>query len=186
MNRILAFIAVSLALFAGACSSSTDSSSSGANFRANLTDAPMMGMQAVNVTITNVRVHQSAAAAPNASGWVDLAVTAPMPVNMLSIQGVLYELCTAILAPGHYQQVRMTVQQNVGATPPYHNSVMTMDGAVHPLTMPADMKVVHSFVIGDGTTTEVTLDLQVQQSMHQSGNGAYFMTPVVGASSMTK
>jgi ABC-type uncharacterized transport system YnjBCD substrate-binding protein len=146
----------------------------------------MMSMQAVNVTITNVRVHQSASAGPADAGWVDLPVTAAMPVNMLSIQGKLYELCTATLGAGHYQQVRMTVRQNAGAAPPYHNSVMTMDGAVHPVTMPADMKVVHSFVVADGTTTDLTLDLQVQQSMHQTGGGTYFMTPVIGASSMMK
>jgi hypothetical protein len=186
MNRILACIAVSLALVAGACSSSSNDSGAGANFRVNLTDAPMMGMQAVNVTITGVRVHQSASAGPGDAGWVDMPVTAAMPVDMLSIQGKLYELCSTNLPAGQYQQVRMTVQQNAGAAPPYHNSVMTMDGVVHPMAMPADMKVVHSFVVTDGTTTELTMDLQVAQSMHQQGNGQYFMTPVVGASSTMK
>jgi hypothetical protein len=194
MKKLLAFAATLALISIASCSSSTNSSDAvnsggmgnGVNFRVNLTDAPMMSMQAVNVTISAVRVHESADAASDAAGWREIPVTAPMPVDMLRIQGVLYELCTATLPAGRYQQVRLVVRQNDGATPPYHNSAMTMDGVVHPVAMPAEMKIVHSFVVADATTTDLTLDLQVQQSMHQRGNGEYFMTPVIGASSMMK
>ena len=187
MRRVMSFIAVLLAVVPGACSSGGGGGGSDVNLRVNLTDAPMMGMKAVNVTITNVRIHQSADAAPGAAGWRDLPVTAAMPVDMMQISGgVLYELCSANLEAGHYQQVRLVVRQNAGAAPPYHNSVMTMDGAMHPLAMPGEMKVVHSFVVAPGTTTDLTCDLHVDQSMHQRGNGDYYMTPVLTANSTTK
>jgi len=183
MNKALVCCAAALALFAGACSSS---SSNDANFRVNLTDAPMTGVQAVNVTITAVRVHQSSGAASDAAGWRELPVTAAMPVDMLRIRGLLYELCTATLTPGNYQQVRLVVRQNAGDAPPFRNSVTTADGAVRPLEMPDDMKIVHSFTVADGTTTDLTLDLKVAESMRQRGNGEYFMQPVIGASSVMR
>jgi len=139
------------------------------------------------VTVAAVRIHQSADAAPGAAGWQEIPVTAAMPVDLMRMRGgVLYELCTANLGTGHYQQVRLVVMPNTGATPPYNNSVMTMDGTMHPVDMPGDIKIVHSFNVAVGTTTELTLDFNAGLSMHQRGNGSYFMQPVVSATSMMK
>jgi hypothetical protein len=181
MRRILSCIAVLLAVLPGACSGGGDGGD--ANLRVNLTDAPMMGMRSVNVTVTNVRIHQSADAGADAAGWRDLPVTAPMPVDLMRIRGVLYELCSASLDAGHYQQVRLVVRQNAGTMPPYQNSATTMDGAVHPVDMPGEIKIVHSFTVATGTTTDLTLDFIAEQSVHQRGNGEYYMQPVIHPSS---
>jgi hypothetical protein len=199
MNRTLACIAFSLALVAGACSSGSDNDvagtggpgggpgSGGGRLVVHLTDAPMTGVQAVNVTVANVRIHQSAGAGAGDAGWRDIPVTAAMPVDLMRIQGgVLYELCGANLAAGQYQQVRLVIQQNDGATPPFRNSVMTADGIVHPVDMPSDVKIVHGFTVADGMTTDLTLDFRADKSMRQRGKGEYYMQPVITATSTVK
>src|SRR5512143_2452533 len=189
MRRSLAWIAaLALALLPAACSSGGGGGTGGtgaeANLRINLTDAPMMSMRQVNVTITSVRIHQSADAAPGAAGWHEIPVTAPMPVDLMRLRGgVLQELCSTQLAAGHYQQVRLVMMQNAGSGPPYHNSVMTADGQMHPVDMPGELKIVHSFNVAQGALTDLTLDFDAQRSMRQRGNGSYFMQPVIGASS---
>lgn len=184
MKRILSCLAaLSLAVLLASCSSSSSSD----NLRINLTDAPMMGMSTVNVTITMVRVHQSADIGPGEAGWRDIPVTAPMPIDLMSIRGgVLYELCGVNLAAGHYQQVRLVFRQNGDGSPPYHNSVMTMDGVVHPVEMPDEVKIVHGFTVAEGSVTDLTLDFRADQSMRQHGDGSYFMSPVITATSMMK
>ncbi|HEY6000976.1 MAG TPA: DUF4382 domain-containing protein [bacterium] len=186
MRRFLSCMAVLLlALVPAACSSGGDGGAGGeTNLRINLTDAPMMSMRQVNVTITSVRIHQSADAAPGAAGWHEIPVTAPMPVDLMRLRGgVLQELCSTQLAAGHYQQVRLVMMQNAGSGPPYHNSVMTADGQMHPVDMPGELKIVHSFNVAQGALTDLTLDFDAQRSMRQRGNGSYFMQPVIGASS---
>ena len=172
-------------LFACSSSSSSPSPSQGFNLRVNLTDAPMMQMQAVNVTVTTVRIHQSADAAPDAAGWRDIPVTAAMPANLMAMTGgVLFELCTTNLEPGAYQQVRLIMMPNAGSQPPFQNSVMTMDGVTHPMTVPSDSgKIVHPFAVAAGTTTDLTLDFNAAQSVMQTGSGSWMMQPVISASS---
>lgn len=183
MKKLLTIFALFPVLFLfGSCSNSGDGDY---NVRFNLTDAPTMGLKAVNVTISAVRVHQSGNATPTDAGWRDIPVTAAMPVDLMRLRGgVLYELCRAELGPGSYQQVRLVMVPNAGAAPPFHNSVMTMDGVVHPLDVPSGSpKISHSFPVAAGTTTDVTLDFDAAQSCRQRGNGSWFMEPWITASS---
>lgn len=182
MGRILSCTAVLLAVLAGSCSGGDGGGEE--NLVVSLTDAPVDDVRAVNVTITAVRIHQSADAGTGAAGWRDLSVKAPMPVDLLRLRGgVLYELCRARLGPGHYQQVRLVVAQNAGAGPPYRNSVRTIDGRLHPLEVPSDIKVVHSFRVADGTRTDLALDFDAGQSLRRHGNGDWYLQPVIHGSS---
>lgn len=185
MKKMLAMLALLpfLVLF-GSCSSGGDGDED-FNLRFNLTDAPMMGLKAVNVTIASVRIHQSAGANDADAGWRDIPVTAAMPVDLMRLRGgVLYELCSTNLEAGAYQQVRLTMVPNAGSAPPYRNSVTTMDGGMHPLDVPSHSpKISHSFSIGPGTKTDVTLDFDAAQSCRQRGNGTWFMEPWITANS---
>lgn len=184
MKKTLWCMALLLAGLSAACSGGGGDDGGETNLRVYLTDAPMDGVRAVNVTITAVRIHQSADAGQGAAGWRELPVTAAMPVDLMRIRGgVLYELCGARLPAGHYQQVRLVVAQNAGDSPPHHNSVRTMDGRLHPLEIPSDIKIVHSFRVADGTTTDLTLDFRADLSLHRHGNGDYYMQPVIHPSS---
>jgi len=182
----------SLVLLLAACSGSSGSSSTAPdatqayNLKVNLTDMPMSGVSSVHVTVATVRVHQSADAGTDAAGWQDIPVTAGMPVDVLSLRnGVLLELCRTTLPPGDYQQIRLVMTPNAGGGDASRNYVMTMDGVTHPIDMPSDVKITHSFSVASGKT-DVTLDFVAANSMHQRGNGTYYMEPVIHASTMMK
>lgn len=151
--------------------------------RVHLTDAPAEAYLAVSVTIVAVRVHQSSDAGEAAAGWIELPVTAAMPVDLLKLRnGVLYELCQAQLPVGHYQQVRLELGQNAGTEPPFSQSVVTADGVTHALDVPSgSIKIVHGFSVDTPQATDLTLDFDAAQSVKKRGNGTYFMTPVIKA-----
>ena len=112
--------------------------------RVYLTDKPAEEYLAVNVTVVAVRVHQSSDVGELDAGWIELPVTAAMPIDLLTLRnGVLYELCQANLPAGHYQQVRLELAPNTGA-PPFNQSVVTADGVTHALEVPSGtVKIVH-------------------------------------------
>lgn len=183
MKRVLFRLALlSLLILPGSCSSGGDDD---VNVRFSLTDAPTTSLQAVNVTIASVRVHQSASAAGSDAGWREIPVTAPMPVDLMTLRGgVLYDLCGANLEAGDYQQVRLVMTANGGAEPPYRNSVMTMDGVLHPIDVPTEsVKISHSFTVAAGTTTDIVLDFDAAQSCRQRGDESWLMEPWITASS---
>jgi hypothetical protein len=187
VKRLLGCALAVLALCAGGCSGGDGDGDAEANLVVSLTDAPADGVREVNVTITAVRIHQSADAGTGAVGWRELPVRSPMPVDLLRLRGgVLYELCRARLGAGHYQQVRLVVAENAGAGPPYRNSVRAADGRLHPLEVPSDIKIVHSFRVADGTRTDLRLDFRAGDSLRQRGNGDYYLQPVIHASSTAR
>lgn len=173
------YLLLPLALLAAGCSGGGDDE----NLRFYLTDAPAPGIRAVNVTVTAVSVHQSAAAGAAEAGWRQIPVTAAMPVDLLTLRGgVLLQLCGVDLAPGSYQQVRLDLKPNAGSAPPYENSVVTDDGVEHPADVPAaGVKIAHGFSVVDGTLTEIVLDFDADKSVKQRGNGDYFLEPWITA-----
>jgi len=190
--RAVLVIAVGAALFFSACSSSSNSDTSGIDtgkdytLSVNLTDKPMMTpVQTVMVTISSVRVHRSAAAGVGDPGWQEIPVAVGMPVDLMQLRGgVLKELCREQLPPGTYQQVRLQMVPNAGTEPPYRNSVTMMGGAVQPMDVPGgSIKIVHPFTIAAGSKTELVLDMDAAQSCRQRGNDTWNMQPVVTASS---
>jgi hypothetical protein len=193
MRRSTIGMVLLAALLAAASCSSSSTTATGTGpsgtqdytLRVNLTDMPMMGLAAVNVTVASVRIHQSATAASNAAGWQEIPVTAAMPVDLMQYRnGAVYELCRVNLPAGSYQQVQLQLTPNAGTMATYHNSVMTQDGAIHPIDVPSDsIKIVHSFTVATGSKTDLVMDFNAAQSCRQRGNGTWFMNPVISASS---
>src|SRR5450756_971826 len=71
----------------------------------SLTDTPACGFDAVNVTVTKVRVHQSSTALDTDAGWTDITGNLPRKINLLNLNnGVLDTLGETTLAAGHYTQ----------------------------------------------------------------------------------
>lgn len=153
--------------------------------RVQLTDKPAEEYQAVYVTVASVRIHKSGDAGEQDGEWIELPVTAAMPVDLLTLRnGVLYELCQSQLAAGHYQQIRLVLTPNAGTAAPYHQSVLAADGVEYPLEVPSGtIKIVHSFTVEATQATDLTLDLDASKSVSRHGNGAWSMKPVIKASS---
>jgi len=192
------FLATTL-LVSGGCSSNGDDDLAGptpggnsdpsasSTLRVFLTDKPAEEYLAVNVTIAGIRVHQSASAGELEAGWVELPMTAAMPVDLLTLQnGVLLELGQTPLPVGHYQQLRLELEPNAGAEPPFNQSVVTADGVTHALEVPSGtIKINHGFSTDPEQVTDLTLDFVASESVVAHGNGTYSLKPVITASSST-
>jgi hypothetical protein len=168
----------------GDATSPTPAGESGqSTLRVYLTDKPAEEYLAVNVTVVAVRIHQSSDVGELDAGWIELPVTAAMPIDLLTLRnGVLYELCQTPLPAGHYQQIRLELASNTGTAPPFSQSVVTADGVTHALEVPSGtIKIVHGVSVDAAQVTSLTLDFDASQSVKQRGNGTYYMTPVIKA-----
>src|SRR5512133_434507 len=105
-----------LAALVAGCGGGGGSSAPG-TLGVSLTDAPACGFDAVNVTVTKVRVNQSSSASENDGGWTDITLNPARKINLLNItNGVLEDLGTASLSAGHYSQLRLVLAANSGTT----------------------------------------------------------------------
>lgn len=81
-----------LAILVAGCSDGTSAPPPG-SLRVFLTDAPACGFDAVNVTVTKVRVNRSSSASDTDPGWTDMALIPPRKINLLDLaNGVLDSL----------------------------------------------------------------------------------------------
>jgi hypothetical protein len=147
-----------------------------------LTDAPACGFDAVNVTVTKVRVNKSATAGDTDSSWVDLALSPARKINLLSLtNGVLDTLGQASLDPGHYSQIRLVLDANASGTA---NTVIptgsTKEVALDtPSAATSGLKLAGEFDITANTTTSLVIDFDACKSVLKKGNAGYALKPVL-------
>src|SRR5258705_929350 len=112
---------VPLAMLLLSCSSSNNSKQM-AKVQVSISDpatcsAPQGSFSHIYVTVTDVRIHQSATASDTDSGWVDLVpglAGSPVQVDLLgaATQCFLKMLGSSELQPGTYQQIRILLADN--------------------------------------------------------------------------
>jgi hypothetical protein len=148
-----------------------------------LTDAPACGFDAVNITVNKVRVHQSAAAGENDSGWTDITLSPARKINLLNLtNGALESLGQTPLAAGHYSQLRLVLDPNTGLG--LANSVVPSDKPVEqsldtPSAVQSGIKLVNEFDVVAGQRVDLVLDFDACKSVISKGNGQYALKPVV-------
>src|SRR5438128_8690255 len=102
-----------LAVVVAGCGSDGGSGAQPSTVSVSLTDAPACGFDAVNVTVSKVRVHQSDNASENAAGWTDFTLDPARKINLLDLNDptqpnfALETLGETPLAAGHYTQLRL-------------------------------------------------------------------------------
>lgn len=149
-----------------------------------LTDAPSCGYDAVNVTVQKIRVHQSATAADDASGWHELTLNPARRVDLLSLtNGVLEELGELPLPTGKYTQMRLVLAGNGGAAP-FANSVVPTGSGEVALTTPSGqqsgVKMNVNIDIAANQMADFVLDFDACKSVVTAGaSGRYLLKPVV-------
>jgi hypothetical protein len=137
----------------------------------------------VSTTVGNTTISASATASATATstaqeaGWVVVFADATgVDIDLLNTTGAKAAfLGETDLAAGRYQQVRVTVKEAYGV---YDNgtraNITVSSGTV---------KSVKSFEVESGQETRVTIDLDLERSLHQQGNGEWRMSPVIGKTS---
>lgn len=176
-------LAASAAVAAAALVACGGGSQSTGTLGVSMTDAPACGFDAVNVTVQKVRVHQSATASENDSGWTDITLNPARKVNLLDLtNGVLMSLGEVPLPTGHYTQLRLVLDPNTGNA--MANSVVPTGGTEVSLDTPSGVqtgiKLVNQFDVKENERVDLVLDFDACKSVVSKGGGnRYALKPVV-------
>jgi hypothetical protein len=165
-----------------------DSGAQQGTLKLAMTDAPACGYDHVYVTVTKIRVHQSATAGANDAGWSELAI-APQRIDLLGLtNGVLQELGTLPLPAGNYQQIRLVLADNPSNPTPANPlaNALVLSGSANEiaLTTPSGQqsgfKLKANFNVTGGQVADMVLDFDACKSIVKAGNsGNYNLKPVV-------
>ena len=148
-----------------------------------LTDAPACGFDAVNVTVTKVRVNKSSTAGESDGGWTDITLASPKKINLLNLtNGVLENLGQASLEAGQYTQLRLVLDANASGTA--NTVVLSGTTAEKPLETPSaaqsGLKLVGVMNVEAGQKSDVVIDFDACKSVVKRGNtGVYALKPVL-------
>ena len=188
-HLIVLAVAGAVAIGSAACSNSPSSPSlSGGNFNVRLRDAPFTDAKAVLVTFSSVRAHRSD------TDWTivpfaNAATTRTCDLKKLETGEDV--LGTAALPAGHYTQVRLVVQSatlyfdNASAGTACATTITPPAGTSAALDIPSgEVKLNREFDVTTSSNMTMLLDFDGNQSIHQTGNGKYMMSPVVSVLSV--
>ncbi len=96
---------------------------------AAVSPAAACGVTGVDVTVAGVRLNQSATADAAGDGWLDVALAAPLRVNLLALStGAALPFDLSTLPDGTYSQVRLLLVVNDASTPLADALVSTAGG----------------------------------------------------------
>ncbi len=149
-----------------------------------MTDAPACGYDHVNVTVNQIRVHQSATAGPLDAGWTDITLNPAKKIDLLNLtNGALQTLGETPLPAGHYTQLRLVLDPNTSGL--MANSLV-LSGTTSeisldtPSAVQSGIKLGHEFDVAAGQRVDLVLDFDACKSVVKRGNsGAYGLKPVV-------
>jgi len=136
-----------------------------------ITDAPGdLDITEALVTMSQVRVHYAGINDNDALGeWITI-VDESQTFDLVALQDVTELFGTANLSAGWYTQIRLFVEQ----------ALVTIDGVQYDLEIsPKHVKLIKPWKIVDGETLVLTLDFDVKESVHETGNGKYVMKPTI-------
>jgi hypothetical protein len=176
-----------LTTFLTACGGGGDGGATVASqgtLQVSLTDAPSCGYDQVNVTVSKVRVHQSAGAGENDSGWQDILLTPARKLNLLTLtNGALQDLGKITLPAGHYTQLRLVLAPNSG-TGPLSNSLVAEGSTAEvvldtPSAVQSGVKLIHEFDVAADSQVDLVLDFDACKSVVTRGNGSFSLKPVI-------
>ena len=163
-------------------------SSAGGTLNVMLRDSPFADAKALLVTFSDVSVHSSGGdfvRVPFSGG----ATSRTCDLKKLSSASDV--LGTGSLNPGHYTQIRLTVNKavlyfsNASTGLACATSLPTPAGDSADVTIPSgELKLNQEFDISSTSATTILLDFDGDQSVRALGNGNYLMSPVISVVSV--
>ena len=186
--RMLAAIALAAAFAASyACGGSPmGPSGAGGTLTLMLKDSPYSDAKSLLVTFSEVSAHVAGQAD---SGWTRLPFAdgaTSRTCDLKKLQTAQDILGTGSLAAGHYTMVRLTVSSaalyfdDAAAGNACAASIVAPGGRSAALEIPSgEVKLNREFDIAS-TATTILVDFDGDKSVHQTGNGRYMMSPVMG------
>lgn len=167
-----------------ACAGSPSAPTQGARLSLLIRDSPFHDAKAVVVTFSEVTAHTAG------GGWAVLPFAdaqSSRSCDLKKLQGAQDVLGVGELAAGWYTQLRLVVSDavlyfdNEATGPACAASIGAPAGQSARVSVPSgEVKLNRPFELTmDGATT-IVLDFDGDKSIHQTGNGRYMMTPVIG------
>ena len=152
---------------------------------ASVSTAHACGLQSVNVTIAGARVNADGAADAGGAGWVDVAVAAPVRVNLLTLAaGATLPLDLSALPDGSYRQLRLLLAAN-DASAPLADSVVTLAGLESALAVPSTaqggLPLAVDISVASGQVSTSWQDLDVCTAV-AANSGTYALDAVTAGS----
>lgn len=180
-------MALLLSAFLAACGGGGSGEAGGGSgtLGVSLTDAPACGFDAVNVTVTQVRAHQSDTASDGDGGWSEITLNPARKINLLDLtNGELDFLGETAVPAGHYTQLRLMLAANTGSSPVSNSVVLssapgTQIALKTPSAVQSGLKVVHGFDVAAGQRVDLVLDFDACKSVVALGNGGFLLKPVI-------
>lgn len=136
-----------------------------------LTDAPGFNITEALVTISHVNVHYAGTNDTNNTEgeWITV-INEPQTFDLVQLQNATVLLGETDLTAGWYTQIRLFVDQ----------ALVTIDGTQYDLKIPSKkIKLITPFLVQDNDTLTLTLDFDVQKSIHQAAFNKYIMRPTI-------
>jgi hypothetical protein len=125
-----------------------------------------------NVNISQIEVHLSASSGndSNATGWYTV-VNESQTFDLITLQNNATKLLgSKNLSAGSYTQIRLYIEK----------AVLTIDGVEYDCKIPSNtIKLITPFQISADNTTTLTLDFDIWESVHETGNGNYMFQPTI-------
>jgi hypothetical protein len=134
-----------------------------------LTDAPPeLNITEALITISQVNVHYAGTNDTNGS-WITI-INESQTFDLIQLQNATEFLDGVTLAAGWYTQIRLFVE----------SALVTIDGVQYDLKIPSKkIKLITPFLVQDNQTLTLTLDFDVQKSVHKTGSDKYIMKPTI-------
>ena len=129
-----------------------------------ITDAPPeLEITKALINISSIEVHLIA------TGWYTV-VSEKQTFDLIQLKNAKKILGNKTLPVGHYTQIRFHID----------DASVTIDGIEHKLKIPSNtIQIISPFPINNNETTTLTIDIDVQESVHKTGNGKYMMNPTI-------
>jgi len=189
MRLMRALLTVLLLAMAVACGGGSTSPSSNNGVTVMLKDSPFADAKALFVVFSTVSVHLSGGSFVTVP-FSGAATTRTCDLKKLTASQDV--LGTGALAAGHYTQIRLVVSS---ATLYFDNPSSASSACAATLSAPAgrsgavtipsgEVILNREFDVTSTATTTITLDFDGDQSVKETGNGTFLMTPVVSVVSV--
>jgi hypothetical protein len=134
-----------------------------------LTDAPDYDITEAIVNLSSIEVHFTIPGNNSSAGWYTVA-EGPLTYDLIQLIDVKEIIAEEEMNAGIYTQIRLHVD----------SALVTINGTQYDLKIPSKtVKLVKAFFINESETTTLTLDFDVQKSIHKTGNDEYIMKPTI-------
>ena len=136
-----------------------------------ITDAPGdLNITKALVTISSIEVHLAAGGNNNTTAEWKMIVEESQTFDLIGIRNVKELLGSKNLTAGIYTQIRLHIDE----------ALVTINNTQYDLQIPSEsIKLVKWFRINDGATTTLTLDFDVNESVHKTGGDKYIFQPTI-------